>query len=230
MEIIKMNNDHLTRQVDILPTKYLNEKITIIGAGAIGSFTALSLAKMGFEYLTVIDYDKIDIENMNCQFYRFKDIGSQKVDALQALIKDFTNVEIETINDKYNNTVFDGIVIIAVDNMLTRKDIYNTFIKKGYNTKLVIDSRMSVETALIYTYKPMVKSDHEIYAKSLYSDKEAVQERCTAKSTMYTACILAGLIGRTVKEFIVHKTRYLNYSMDIKTGDIIIGKEVNEEV
>ena len=122
MELI---NPHLTRQMDIIPMNLLSEEITIIGAGAIGSFTALALAKMGFENLTVFDFDKIEIENMNCQFFPYSAIGMQKVMALKMMISQFANAEINVIDKPYDKGTFKGIVISAVDSMKVRKLIWD---------------------------------------------------------------------------------------------------------
>ncbi len=105
-------NQHLTRQMDLIPLNVLDTPINIIGAGAIGSFTALALAKMGFHNITSIDFDGIDVENMNCQFFRFKDIGSAKVLALQELIEDFTRIKINVVNGMWDGAIMDGITMI----------------------------------------------------------------------------------------------------------------------
>ena len=43
-----MNETRFHRQLDLLDLKLSSTPIAIIGAGATGSFTALTLAKMGF--------------------------------------------------------------------------------------------------------------------------------------------------------------------------------------
>jgi len=118
------NADHLTRQMDLIPMDRLNERITVIGAGAVGSWVVLSLTKMGFTNIKVYDHDTISIENMNCQFYPYKGIGKPKVEVLQSMIKSFANVEIEVVNGKYEDGMpLEGIVISAVDSMDVRKMI-----------------------------------------------------------------------------------------------------------
>jgi molybdopterin/thiamine biosynthesis adenylyltransferase len=123
------DNEQLTRQLDIIPVDVLGEPITIIGAGAIGSFTALSLVKMGFGNIRVFDFDTVDVVNLNSQFYRFKDIGKLKVRALADLIHEFTDVRIEAIGKPYTGGVFAGIVISAVDSMQIRKLIWDEHVK-----------------------------------------------------------------------------------------------------
>lgn len=201
-------NQHLTRQWDIIPVAVLGEPITIIGAGAIGGATALTLAKMGFKDITVIDFDKIELENINCQFYRFDDIGKHKVEALKEIVQAFTGVEITVRADYYEIGMFNGIVISAVDSMAVRKLIWENHKEFSIGTKLIIDPRMGAEDAMCYAMNPMSDKDIDSYEKTLYSDEDAVQERCTAKATMYTALALSAHVAKVVKDFLCNEQRY----------------------
>jgi molybdopterin/thiamine biosynthesis adenylyltransferase len=209
-----LKNTHLTRQADLIPCEVLGEKITIIGAGAIGSWTALALAKMGFGDITVYDHDTIEMENMNSQFYPRRDVGRLKVDALADLVRDFTGTSIYNRAHKYtghnfNERIFPGIVISAVDSMEVRKLVWDNHKNKSPGTKAIIDPRMGAETALLYVMNPMDAKDQSSYEKSLYSDASAVQERCTAKATIYTANMLSGLVCKAVKDLVTSKPNYL---------------------
>lgn len=198
-----MSKEHLTRHMELLPPEKCGIPITVIGAGAIGSFTVLALAKMGFEDITVFDFDKIEVENMNCQFYRFKDIGKFKVDALKELVHDFTGVTISTVADRYvGGKPFKGIVITAVDSMAARKLVWENHKEIAVGTKFIVDPRMGAEVAMLYTMNPLSLEDIASYEKTLYTDENSFHERCTAKSTMYTACMLSGLVAKTVKDIV----------------------------
>jgi len=198
-----VTHPHLTRQLDIIPMEILSTPINIIGAGSIGSFTTLVLAKMGFEDITVFDDDEVSIENMNCQFYTKEDVGIPKVVTLQETIDLFTGLEIKVHRERYNGEEpLKGIVISAVDNMKSRKAIWEGHTCNAIRTKLIIDPRMGAEQALVYAMKPLSPKDQDSYAKTLYSDEDAVHERCTAKSTMYTAMMLSGYVGKIVKDFL----------------------------
>jgi hypothetical protein len=196
---MKPSTEHLTRQLDLIPMEVLGEPITIIGAGAIGSWTCLALAKMGFGNLTVWDFDKVDAVNLNSQFYRTKDVGYYKCGALEELVHDYTGVRIGR-QGRYDFGAFPGIVISAVDSMEVRKRIWDNHKDRSPGTRLIIDPRMGAETALLYAMNPMDRGDQASYEKTLYSDSEAVQERCTAKATIYTANMLSGLVCKTVKD------------------------------
>jgi molybdopterin/thiamine biosynthesis adenylyltransferase len=190
---------HLTRQLDIIPLDVLGAEITIIGAGAIGSWTALSLAKMGFTNLRVFDFDTISVENLNCQFYRHDQVGQNKTDALKEMIKAFTNEPITVYNERFDGSqTLTPITISAVDSMGARAIIWEAC--KAQYVKWFIDGRMGAENALLYTMSPLNEKDVASYEKTLYSDADANTERCTAKSTMYTANLLAGLICKAVKD------------------------------
>ena len=97
------DNTHLTRQLSLIPTEVLDKRITIVGCGAIGSFLALSLAKMGATNLCLYDFDEVSIVNMSNQFFRYSDIGKNKALALRELIKDFTDVEVDAVPEAFTS-------------------------------------------------------------------------------------------------------------------------------
>jgi len=211
--------EHLTRQSDLIPEKVLTVPVTIIGAGATGSWTALLLTKMGMSNINIFDFDDVEVENMCSQFYKPSDISNAKVNSLKTNILNFTGVEINSINEKFENFPENTkIVISAVDNMASRAMIWTKC--KEDKIPFFIDPRMAIETCLVYAMKPTLAKDINAYEKTLYSDLDAVPERCTAKSTVYTANLIAGQVCKIVKDFITGNsyTRVLNW--DIKTNSM----------
>lgn len=195
---------HLTRQLELIPLEVLSTPVTVIGAGAVGSMTVLALAKMGFNDITVFDDDTIEVENMNCQFYRHTDIGRPKVEALADIVQDFANERIVAVSARNDGRVrHAGVVVFAVDSMAARKQLWESYAQQALGTQLIVDPRMGAEAALCYAMRPMNTADCATYAKTLYSDDEAVFERCTAKATMYTAMLLSGYVAKVVKDFLV---------------------------
>ena len=56
------------------------------------------------------------------------------------------------------------------------------------------------------------------YKQSLYSDDDAEHERCTAKATMYTVNLIAGLIGKAMKD-IINEDKYTKLVLwDVKNN------------
>ena len=112
------------RQTGFLSIDRLNTKLNIIGAGAIGSFTALTLSKMGFNDISVYDPDVIELHNLPNQFYWESDIGKPKVIALKEIIQAFTGTEIKAYQEMYKAQSISGITISGVDSMDARIQIW----------------------------------------------------------------------------------------------------------
>lgn len=219
--MLDIKKEHLIRQMDVIPLSALTTKISIIGAGAIGSFSAFALAKMGYNDINIYDFDEVSIENMNAQMYRFSDIGKPKVLALKEIIKDFSNVEIIPHNRKYENETFQDIVIAAVDNMETRKAIFLAHKEMPYLTKMYIDPRMAIEYAYIQAFDPNDEDQCALYEKTLFTDDNAVQEKCTNKSTIYTSQLIGATIAKIIKDVTTNKKHINRIMWDIAGNDVM---------
>lgn len=220
---MQFNPKFLTRQLDLIPLENLGQKITIIGAGAIGSHTALALARMGFGNLEIWDYDVVSEENMNNQGYYIDQIGTSKVEALASMIKRAMGFDVKVVNDIYTGnqeTLAGSIVIAAVDSMTARKIIWKAV--KESTATMFIDPRMGAESALLYVRRPdEVKS----YEATLYTDDQAVRESCTAKSTIYCANLLSGIVVKAVKDIVLGENYTRTVEWSIKDNGIIIYKK-----
>ena len=63
--------------------KVRSARVGIAGAGGLGSNCALNLVRVGFEKLTVADFDRVDASNLDRQFYFLDQVGTYKVEALK---------------------------------------------------------------------------------------------------------------------------------------------------
>lgn len=200
----------LERQAGLLPIPNLNYPITIIGAGGIGSFTVLGLVKMGFTNITVYDFDSVSTPNVGTQLYGERQVTLSKTEALKnviALCGD-ANARITT-RGRYLGGRIDGIMIVAVDSMAERKKIWASMIGTDnfvYCTAY-IDARMGAEHINFYAINPTSHTERAVYQATLYDDTQALQEPCTARATVYTGFLVAGLICKTVRDL-------LDYSPD----------------
>ncbi len=59
------------------------QRLTLCGAGAIGSNLADHLARQGFASLRVIDRDRVEERNVSTQFFDESEIGLWKVEAIR---------------------------------------------------------------------------------------------------------------------------------------------------
>lgn len=187
------------RHWDMIDVERLHSTpIKIIGTGSVGSFTCLSLVKMGAHMIEVWDDDMIDEVNISNQFYRTRDIGEYKVDALASIINDFEGIAITTHPVKCTGEEdLSGIVIVALDSMLPRKRIWDN-VKGNEKVELFIDPRMGGRVARIYAVDP--RTGAEKYAKTLYTDDDSAPERCTERTIIYNVMGIASMICKTIED------------------------------
>jgi len=222
--------ESLTRQLDLIPMKALDRSIAIIGAGAIGGWTTLSLAKMGFINLTVFDFDTVDTVNLSSQLYRFKDLKKPKVQALNEIVEDFTCFSINAVNDKFvGGNIANDIVISAVDSIDTRKKIWESVKKNGF-VKMFIDPRMGAEHAALYVINPHDEKDIAAYEKTLTSDEQALHEPCTRKATQYCALALSGLVCAQVKAIATNSDYSRITQWNIPSGSFMAWSKSGKEL
>lgn len=206
--------EHLTRQADIIPVGKVEAlRVLVIGCGAIGSFATLALAKMGVEHITCYDFDNVDTVNMSNQFFRFKDIGKNKATALRELVHEFTQVDIMAFPKRFvvDEIHYADIVVMAVDSMEARGSLF-----PNLKAKYLIDTRMSAEKYTQYVVDLRATNSKESYMKTLYTDTEAVSERCTAKSTIYTALTAGSMVCKAVKNILAEEAHPKTILMDLK--------------
>jgi len=102
-------------------------RLTLCGAGAIGSHLADNLTRQGFARLHVIDRDRIEEHNVSTQLYGAGEIGAWKVEVLRSRIFRAVEVEIETttkeLSDRNAKALLKGsdIVIDTFDNSAARQ-------------------------------------------------------------------------------------------------------------
>ena len=77
--------------------KLFSARIIVFGVGGVGGSVAHMLVRSGIHNIAVVDFDKIDITNINRQFVsNINNIGNLKVDELEKQILDINpNVKIE---------------------------------------------------------------------------------------------------------------------------------------
>ncbi len=211
--------DKYIRQQELVDQEKLSGlRVTIIGCGAVGSFTALSLCKMGVRQLTLIDPDTVSVENLPNQFYREEDPGKKKVAACAEMLQQFdSDIQINTLTRPFIKQKLDSdIVISSVDSMDVRKRIWNSIVSHR-KVKLLIDPRMSGQVIQVYTASPGDPSSLKSYEVTLVAETEASQDRCTARSIIYTVLPVAALVCRQVAAFANGDWAEQAVTLDFKT-------------
>lgn len=80
------------------------KKVLLIGVGGVGSYALEALIRNGFYDITIVDFDIIDLSNLNRQLITDStNIGKYKVDeAKKRALLINPNIKIQTINEKLN--------------------------------------------------------------------------------------------------------------------------------
>ena len=180
----------------------VNTPVLIVGAGGIGSYLALWLSRMQLQ-ITLMDNDVIDETNMSGQHYNTDDIGKPKVEAIAEQIENFSNCEVRAINGLFDeNTPTFPIMFSAVDNMKTRKTMFDAW-KKRKDREVFIDGRMTAENIQVYI---VTKGREKEYEKHLFSDEEVPDLLCTARATTHCGAMIASLMTAGFTNYITNRT------------------------
>ena len=79
---------------------FLNATVAICGLGGLGSNIATALTRAGVGKLILIDFDKVDITNLNRQQYKMSQLGRPKTECCLENLRDispYTEIEIHTV-------------------------------------------------------------------------------------------------------------------------------------
>lgn len=188
-----------TKQTELIKPWKVDEKINVLGCGAVGSWIVFFLLKMGFNNIHVYDFDVIEEHNIPNQMFKESDIGSTKISAIENIYKDFFNEEksrltIHNIKLTENNShVLNGIVLCCVDSMVARKFIYENCYKHG-KASLFIEARLSIWGAYVYTLYKNGNDWKEKYEETLYADEETEVSACGVSQTALPAAVNAASI------------------------------------
>ncbi|RPJ36198.1 MAG: hypothetical protein EHM35_08540 [Planctomycetaceae bacterium] len=200
--------------------------VTLIGAGGIGALTAITLAKMGVPYLKIYDPDAVSGVNIATQFYRHFDVERAKVDALRETVGQFADdvsVDVAASSiacfESSPEDITNPIIISAVDSIHARQEIWE--VVRCAPFRWYLDARMGAEVFQLYAVSG---SETGWYDRLMLvqDDRNVPDEPCTAKATIYTACIAAGQIGLVLREIVTGSTPPKFMVHDIRSRSIVV--------
>lgn len=107
--------------------KLLNAKVLLIGAGGLGSPAAMYLAAAGVGTLGIVDFDTVDVSNLQRQLlHGNKDVGKPKVESAAARIADI-NPDVKVVGYQEPITSYNAFDIIRdYDVVLNGSDNFPT--------------------------------------------------------------------------------------------------------
>jgi hypothetical protein len=197
-----------------------NLSVALIGLGGIGAITALTLAKMGVGYLTLIDDDSVSEENLATQLYKVRDLGAKKTIAAQQIVEDFTDdVSVDRFTGRVVNNrtiewsdIASEIVVSGVDSITSRQEIWEKIASEPW--QWYVETRMGAENLLIYTVNG---ENREWYGRMLakQNDCDIPDDPCTSKATFFCGAAAAAFIGSTVRKIITGITPPMVFSLNL---------------
>ena len=109
--------------------------VAIVGLGGLGSNAAVWLARLGVGNLTLIDFDKVELSNLNRQYYFLQDVGEYKASALHKLLRQINpygayQIFTERLTEKNIPRLLGDAAIIceALDNAADKALLANTML------------------------------------------------------------------------------------------------------
>jgi sulfur-carrier protein adenylyltransferase/sulfurtransferase len=141
--------------------KLLNARVLLLGAGGLGSPAALYLAAAGVGTLGIVDFDTVDISNMQRQIlHRTESIGELKVDSAAKTIAginpdvDVVKFAVPLRSDNVFEIIKDfDIIIDGTDNFPTRYLINDAAVMTG---KTVVHGSIFQFDGQVTVFKPQV--------------------------------------------------------------------------
>ena len=154
--------------------KIKNSNILVLGIGGVGGYATEALIRSGIENITIVDYDKVDISNINRQIIALNNnIGNNKTDEWEKRILSINkNVKVTKINDKISsdniNILFNNnydFIIDACDTVIVKKLLIKECKKRNINLITVCGMGKKLNPTLVKicdirdtSYDPLAKS------------------------------------------------------------------------
>ena len=209
------------RQRDIVPPERLADcQVMVVGVGAIGRQVALQLAAMGVPDLRLVDPDTVETVNLACQGYLYEDQGRAKVHATAELcrqINPHVHVHVEAARFRRSMEVGNAL-FCCVDQIETRRRIWEA---ASSRLQYFADGRMSAEVIRVLVAADAESRRH--YPTTLFAAAEAYQGACTAKSTIFTANIAAGLMLSQFSKWLRHLPIEKDLTLNLLSAELTVG-------
>lgn len=125
-------------------------RLGIAGAGGLGSNCAVALARTGVGFLHIVDFDVVELSNLNRQYYFLDQVGMPKVEALKQNIGRInTGTRVithrETLSPTNIESLFSGcsIIIEALDKADQKQMLAECVLEKMPGVTLIMGSGLA---------------------------------------------------------------------------------------
>ncbi len=219
----------LSKSYEFFKPDMCQERLHIIGCGAIGSTVAENLVRFGLTNITLYDFDYVEPHNIANQMFRQIDIGKTKVEALAEMLCDINpdlKNSIKLVDKGYVGQKLSGYVFLCVDNIDLRREIA-TACKDNPYVKAMFDFRMRLTDAQHYAADWKNKKMVETFLNSMdFTHDEAKVETPVSACNIVLSVVptVRAIVARGVFNFInfvkgngIHK--FIQVDMETPTVD-----------
>lgn len=130
--------------------KLKEASVVIVGLGGLGSNIAVNLARSCVGKLRLVDFDIVELSNLNRQVYGVRHLHMKKTEALKKILKEINPyIEIEIVDEIVDeNNVYDIVheynyACEAVDRVEVKAMIVNNILLKCRDTVVISGSGMA---------------------------------------------------------------------------------------
>ena len=132
------------RHTKAVQDKLTNARVCICGLGGLGSAIAIALARVGVGHLHLIDFDCVDLSNVNRQHYSLDEIGMAKTEALAKEIRRFSPyIDLQLTNQKiteenYREILQDETFICEAFDKAEEKAMLTNLVLENFPKKFLV--------------------------------------------------------------------------------------------
>lgn len=199
--------------------KLKDSNILIIGIGGVGGYTIETLIRSGVQNITIVDYDNIDITNINRQIIALNNnIGNKKTEEWKQRIHLINqNTKVKIINEKISkdniNLLFQekyDFIVDACDTIIVKKLLIKECKEKNINLITVCGMGKKLNPSLVKicdikdtSYDPIAKTlrkyikEEKIKGKvpCIFSEEKPHNENKDIIASMIMVPSVAGILA-----------------------------------
>lgn len=172
----------------------LKKRVIVFGVGGVGGNTAEMLVRSGISNLTIVDFDKIDITNINRQVVALHStVGRSKVEVLSERLMDINpNLSLNIINDKLTTQNIDQFnlkdydyVVDCIDDLPAKQNLIKYCYFNNINIIVSCGAGNRYQNLPKFEVCDIKKTSYDKLAKVLR--KYCVSEKIDKLNVVYTS-------------------------------------------